>query len=87
MNIIICICLIFIHSSFSGHAGCLHALAVVNNAAVNIGCVYHFKLVFCFLLMLGNRIAGFFFFYIGTQFSNVKPFKTLINIPTVIFEA
>jgi len=46
--------------------------------------MYHFKLVFCFLLMLGNRIAGFFFFSVGAHVLNVKPFKTLINIPTII---
>ena len=59
-------------------------MAIVSNAAVNTACMDHFKLVFCFLLMLGNRIAGFFFFSVGAHVLNVKPFKTLINIPTII---
>ena len=36
----------FIHSSADGQLGYFHILAIVNNAAVNIGCMYRLKLVF-----------------------------------------
>lgn len=38
-----------IHSSISGHLGCLQVLAIVNNAAVIMGCRYLSELVLCFL--------------------------------------
>ena len=50
----------FIHSSVDGHLGYFLALAIVNNAAVNIGVHVPFKIndfVF-FRYILRSRIAG-----------------------------
>ena len=37
---------IFTYSSVSGHLGCLHVLAILNSAAMNIGMYVSFQIIF-----------------------------------------
>ena len=46
----------FIHSSVSGHLGCFHVLAIVNNAAMNNG--MQFSILVSSGYMPKSRIAG-----------------------------
>ena len=61
-----------IHSSVGGPLGRSHVLALVNNIAVNMKCIYLFRLVFCFLQIntwmkfLDHMLALFLIFW-GTS--------------------
>ena len=56
----------FLYSSVDGHLGCLHVLAIVYSAAVNIGINESFQVIvswagfvkcFCFLLLMAVPVA------------------------------
>ena len=48
----------FIHSSVDVHLGCLHALSIVNSAAVNIGVHVSFSILVSSGCMPRSGIAG-----------------------------
>ena len=55
-----CICIILIHSSADGHAGCFHVLAIVNSASMNIGIHVSLSVLVSSVCMPSSGIAGLY---------------------------
>ena len=63
----------FIHSSVHGHLSCFHVLAVVDNAAVNIGASMSFSVLISSGYMPSSGIAGSYGGFIPSFLRSLHP--------------
>ena len=67
-----CICTSFlIHSSVDGHLGCVHALAIIKSAAMNIGVHVSLSILVSSVCMISSGIAGSYVISISSFLRNL----------------
>ena len=77
----------FTHSFIEGHLGSFHILAIVNNAVINVECIYLSKLAFLFSLSKGAHNSGISEFWMVVLFLIFWETSTLfftVSVPIYI---
>ena len=70
-----------IYSSEHGHIGCLHALAIVNSAVMNIGVHMSFAILVSSVCMLKSVIAGSYGETLNSRLFDILFRRARKNIP------